>query len=89
MKIDISNKNDIINEVKNIISEIVRINIFELDDNIKIREELGIDSLMAMEIIAKCEKHFNIQIDETKLNLIKTIKDFINLILILIKKNEI
>lgn len=84
MKKNILNKMDEINDIKKTISEISRINLFELDDNTKIREELGIDSLMAIEIIAKCEKRFNIQIDETKLDSIQTIGDFINFILMLI-----
>jgi acyl carrier protein len=84
MKNLILDKNETINKIKTIISEITRINVIDLDDAIKIREELGIDSLMGIEIIAKCEKRFNIQIDETKFDSIHTIKDFINYILKLI-----
>jgi len=77
----VSDNRNIIDEIKKTISEISRINLFDLDDNIKIREELGIDSLMAIEIIAKCERRFKINIDETKLDSIQTIGDFIKFIL--------
>jgi acyl carrier protein len=81
MMLHVADKSDIINEIKKIISDVSRINLSDLDDDIKIREELGIDSLMAIEIIAKCEKQFDIHIDETKLDSIITIKDFIIYIL--------
>ncbi len=40
------------NDIKQIVSRISRIDVAELDDRVLIREELGIDSLMGMEIIA-------------------------------------
>ena len=46
--------------IKNIVSRISRIDIAELKDSVLIREELGIDSLMAMEIIATCEKTWGV-----------------------------
>ena len=76
-KIDL---NKLRNNVKSIMSKISRIEMSELEDNVKFREELGVDSLMAMEIIANCEKQLNMHIDETGLGTIDTIGDFINYI---------
>ena len=73
-------KEKIIIEIKEIISRISRIDAFELEENIAIRDELGVDSLMAMEIIATCEKQFQIHIDEGILFKIETIGDFFNLV---------
>ncbi|OHD64901.1 MAG: hypothetical protein A2176_04675 [Spirochaetes bacterium RBG_13_51_14] len=84
MKQNTLNRNDVINDIKRTISEIAKIDVFDLDDNLKIREELGVDSLMAIEIIAKCEKHYTIHIDESKLESVETIGDFINLISMLV-----
>jgi acyl carrier protein len=81
MKTGIVQENQVAVEIKKTISEIARINISDLEDDIKIREELGIDSLMAIEIIAKCEKKFAIVIDETKLESFSTIGDFINYVI--------
>jgi acyl carrier protein len=47
---------------------------------------LGIDSLMAIEIIAKCERRFNIKIDETKLDSVQTMGDFINFVVSITEK---
>jgi len=81
MKTEIVQENQVAVDIKKIISEIARINISYLEDDIKIREELGIDSLMAIEIIAKCEKKFAIVIDETKLESLSSIGDFINYVI--------
>ncbi|UCF99257.1 MAG: acyl carrier protein [Spirochaetaceae bacterium] len=74
--------------VKQIVSRISRIDPEEFADDIIIREELGIDSLMAMEIIATCEKHLDIEIDETAFADIETVADFLNLIEVLYRKTH-
>lgn len=61
-------------------SRVSRIDVSELDSEIKFREELGVDSLMAMEIVATCEKQLGIQIDEGQLYTIETIGDFTSLV---------
>ena len=66
---------------KQIVSRISRIDAEELEDEIIIREELGIDSLMAMEIIATCEKHLELQIDEAMFGDIETVGDFLDLLM--------
>jgi acyl carrier protein len=72
-------------ELKNIVSSITRINVSELSPEVRVREELGIDSLMAMEIVAACEKHFGIQIDEEQLLEIETVGEFYNLVAKILK----
>ncbi len=67
-------------DVKQIVSRISRIDVAELDDRLLIREELGIDSLMAMEIIATCEKLLGLKIDETLFADIQTVGDFLDLL---------
>lgn len=73
---------------KQIVSRISRIDAEEFEDDIIIREELGIDSLMAMEIIATCEKHLDIQIDEATFGNIETVGDFLDLLVKLYQKNH-
>jgi acyl carrier protein len=68
------------NEIKQIVSRISRIDAAEFQDDVLIREELGIDSLMAMEIIATCEKHLRIRIDENQFADIETVGDFLALL---------
>lgn len=77
----VSYTSEMINEqIRAIISSISRIPSSELADEVNVREEVGIDSLMAMEIIAKCEKRFGILIDESRYAEIETIGDFLRLI---------
>ncbi len=65
--------------VEQIVSRISRIDAAEFEDDVLIREELGIDSLMAMEIIATCEKELDIQIDETLFACVETVGDFMSI----------
>ncbi len=63
-------------EIKQIVSRISRIDEDDLQDHLLIREELGIDSLMAMEIIYSVEKYLGIKLDETLFADVQTINDF-------------
>ena len=75
-----SNRDEISEKLEAIVSNVTRIDISELNEEIRVREELGIDSLMAMEIVALCEKQFDILIDEEQLFLVETIGDFYNFV---------
>lgn len=68
------------NEVIRIVSKVSRIKETEFEDGALIREELGIDSLMGMEIIAHCEKALGIHIDESQFSSIETVGDFLQLV---------
>jgi len=67
-------------QIREIIARISRISAAELADDVNVREEVGIDSLMAMEIIANCEKRFGVVIDESRYAEIETVGDFLRLI---------
>ncbi len=66
--------------IKNIISRISRIPVEELDDDIRIREDLGVDSIMAMEIIATFEVKFGFTFDVDKYSSIDEVGEFIDII---------
>lgn len=82
------NPKQIREEVKRIVSRISRIDSSELEDQVFIREELGIDSLMAMEIVATCEKHLGLKISEEAFADIETVGDFLNLLVELYQKKD-
>ena len=67
-------------EIRRIVSKISRIDEAELQDHVLIREELGIDSLMSMEIIARCEKLLKTRIDESSLLEVQSVGDFLDLL---------
>ena len=67
-------------EIKKIVSRITRIDSIEFEDNVLIREELGIDSLMITEILANIEKLLGITVDETMFVNAETVGDFLDLV---------
>jgi len=81
--------NVIIEELLQLISQVSRIEKGELMYDVRVREELGIDSLMAMEIVATIEKRFDIRIDESILNSINTVGDFLDYVISLIKGKHV
>lgn len=62
------------------IATIARINEKNIDDAVLIKEELGIDSIMSLEIVAQIERYYGILIDEEETLQIKTVGEFINYI---------
>jgi len=79
-------RNYIKNEIINIISKISKINASEINDDILIREELNVDSLMAMEILSAIEVKFKIRVNEEEIIKISTIGEFIDMIYLIIHK---
>ncbi len=75
-----TNTNDVRNNIIAIVSKITRMDQSGIADDVLIRDELGIDSLMAIEIVAHIEKRYNVTIDESLLNTIETVGDFVGLI---------
>ena len=67
-------------KIKQTLAKIARVDVSSFSENTLIREELGVDSLMAMEILAAIETIYNIEIDESKAFDIITVGDMIHLI---------
>jgi acyl carrier protein len=79
-KSQIKKKNWNRNEILKTLSSVARIDLSKITDEVLIRDELGIDSLMGIEIIAKIEKEFDIEIEESLLVNLDTVGDFIKMI---------
>jgi len=62
------------------LSEITGIDSSGITYDTLIFEELGLDSLMAIEMLAKIEKQFDITIEDSLLADIKTVGDFVQTI---------
>ena len=75
-------------EVRQIVARISRIDEDQLQDHVLIREELGIDSLMSMEIIARCEKLLKIKIDESSFFEVQTVGNFFDLLITLALRGQ-
>jgi acyl carrier protein len=74
--------------IKRLVARISRIDVEQIEEQVLIREELGIDSLRAMEIIATCEKHFGLKLDETLFADIRTVGDFLDLLIELSERKQ-
>jgi len=63
-----------------VLANITRIDMSSIHDDVLIRDELGIDSLMGIEIIAKVEKYYDIHLEESLLLEMNRVGDFIDLV---------
>jgi len=64
-------------EIKNLIAEIIEKDPNEITLQAKFFEDLGVDSMMALEIMAAIEKKYKISIPEEKLAQMTTLADTI------------
>lgn len=67
-------------EVKNIISEITEVPADKLKEEATFTEDLGIDSMMALEIIASLEKKYRVVIPEEDIPKVRSLKDVYELL---------
>ena len=66
-------------EIKNIVAEIIEKDPAAINGDAKFFEDLGVDSMMALEIMTALEKKYKITIPEEKLGQIMTLNDTIRL----------
>lgn len=59
-------------KIKQILKEELRIDEKKVTDDAKLSEDLGIDSIDAVELIMKIEETYEIEVDENKLKEVKT-----------------
>ena len=67
-------------KVKNIICKELKLDPSKVTEESSLKDDLGADSLDAVEIIMDIEDEFNIQIDDTEAENIKTVKDIVKYI---------
>jgi acyl carrier protein len=66
-------------EVKALICEIIEVEPEKLAEEAKFVEDLGVDSLMALEILASLEKKYRVKIPEDKLMSLVNLKQTVEL----------
>ncbi|MDD2689047.1 MAG: acyl carrier protein [Candidatus Omnitrophica bacterium] len=67
-------------EIKKLVSEIAEVSEDELKEDARFTEDLGIDSMMALEIIASLEKKYKLIIPEEKIPTIRSLKNVYDLL---------
>jgi acyl carrier protein len=71
--------------IAKLIAEIAEIPLNELKDDAKFAEDMGVDSMKALEIVAAIEKKIRVQIPEEKIPMIRSPKDVYNIVEALLK----
>lgn len=66
-------------ELREIISKIVELDPDKITLDASFVEDLGMDSMMALEILAAMEKKYKIQVPEEKLGKLKNLKEAISI----------
>jgi acyl carrier protein len=68
---------DIENDIRNLVAEIIEKDPSEIKSDARFVEDLGVDSMMALEILAGVEKKYKIAIPEEKLADFKTLDSIV------------
>jgi acyl carrier protein len=66
--------------VKKVISEVLEIDLAEIDDNANFVNDLGASSLQSIRLIAGFEEEFNIEMDEDKSLQVQTVSEAVTFI---------
>jgi len=69
---------DLENEIRGMIAEIIEKEPGEITPDAKFYEDLGVDSMMALEILAAMEKKYKIAIPEEKLAQLTTLRETVS-----------
>ena len=73
-------------EITDIVKEIIEMDEFDPDANFS--EDLEVDSLLALEILATIEKKYKIEVPEERIAEVTTLNETIDLVLDVIKESK-
>ena len=62
-------------EIKKLVAEIAEVPVKDVKDNTNFFDDLGVDSMKALEIVAVIEKKYKIVIPEAKIPTIKSVRN--------------
>jgi len=68
------------NEIKALVARVIKVPEEKLDLKANLFTDLGVDSLLGVEIFAALDKKYQIDIPESKIGEIKTLQDVIDLV---------
>lgn len=75
-----NDQKELITDVKQIIAKVARIDSNTINNNSSLRNDLWLDSLQAIQIVAQIEEQFKIQIDEVEIFNIDNLEEIAALI---------
>ena len=72
-------------DVKKLLAKILEVDISKIEDETNLVDTLGADSMMALEIMAKIEKKYDIDVPEEELPKMTNLKQIMDLVTRLLK----
>lgn len=79
-------KDNLRNEIRALIAEILEVDEKNITPDAKFVDELGMDSMMALEILASAEKKYKIKISEEYLTKVTNLNNIVDIIQKLVEK---
>jgi len=73
-------KEDLFREIKALVSKVIKVPEEKIDPNVSLFSELGVDSLLGVEIFAALDKKYHIDVPESKLKSVSTLNDIVALV---------
>ena len=70
----------IVDGIKDLVAKITKLSKDKIDVNANLFTDLGVDSLIGVEIFAEIDKKYGIDVPESKLRSINTLNDIVNLV---------
>jgi acyl carrier protein len=74
--------------VKKIVAQVAGLPIYELEADHMLREELMLDSLKELEIVARTEIYFGVSLDEGELMAVRTLREFVDKVVEALESNR-
>ncbi len=74
------NEDQLTQEIKTLVSKVIKVPAEKIDVNVNIFTELGVDSLLGVEIFAALDKKYGLNVPEEKLAQINTLNDVIAMV---------
>ena len=73
-------KNEILTQVKDVVSNVLKVDSSEISDDSNFIFDLGADSMQSVELVAGFEEAFDIEMDQDRALEIQSIEDAVNFI---------
>ena len=70
----------LVSEIRELVSKVIKLPIEKIDPNANLFNDLGVDSLLGVEIFAALDKKYGLDVPEEKLKSVNTLNDIISLI---------
>ena len=73
-------KNEILTQVKDVVSNVLKVDSSEITDDSNFIFDLGADSMQSVELVAGFEEEFDVELDQDKALEVQSIDDAVNFI---------